>query len=143
MPIDIIVEPPAEQEIEKGDIVNLTVLATSDALYPVSYEWIFKNKTYEGPHAPPNVTYDPVTKMAYINTTNLSEKDLLNIEGLYRRFVFNQIQSRTVDVVVTLKKKPPGEPLIICFGHCDEYSMDFASFSWIRVKFVIDLPQQL
>ena len=46
VPIEIIAQPKLEQIVDQGDIVNLTVIATSDALCPPSYKWIFRNKTY-------------------------------------------------------------------------------------------------
>ena len=109
VPIEIIEEPPKEQLIKKGDIVELTVAATSDRLYPVSYKWIFKNKTYEGPNAPPHVQYDALTLKAYINTTDLTDEEMREIKGLYRREVFHQIQTRVVDVMVTLENEPVGK----------------------------------
>ena len=38
MPIEIVARPAEDQSVRQGDIVNLTVVATSDNLYPVTYK---------------------------------------------------------------------------------------------------------
>ena len=63
--------------------MNLTVVATSDDLYPLSYMWIFKNKTYEANEAPPFVIYNNTTRLAYINTADLTDEQMREIIGVY------------------------------------------------------------
>lgn len=109
MPIRILTQPQAVQSVERGDVVDLTVVATSDRLYPLSYKWIFKNKTYELDQAPPHVFYDVNSKVAYINTSGLSDQEMRSITGLYRREVFHQFQMEVVNVEVKLKGDPDGK----------------------------------
>ena len=109
MPIEIVTQPAEEQSVRQGDIVNLTVVATSDNLYPVTYKWYFKNETYEANQAPPHVIYDFETKLAYINTTDLTDEEMREIRGVYRRQVYHKFQSKDVYVEVTLKDEPVGK----------------------------------
>ncbi|KAK7091115.1 contactin-4-like isoform X2 [Littorina saxatilis] len=103
LPIRIAAKPPAKQTIEKGDIVNLTVVATADKLYPVAYKWHFNDITYEGVSAPPHVIYDINTKQAYINTSDLTDQQMRDIRGVYRREVYCELETVFVDVDVKLK----------------------------------------
>ena len=109
VPIEIVARPAEDQSVRQGDIVNLTVVATSDNLYPVTYKWYFKNKTYEANQAPPHVIYDFETKLAYINTTDLTDEEMREIRGVYRRQVYHKFQSMDVYVEVTLKDEPVGK----------------------------------
>ena len=106
VPIEILTRPAEAQSVEKGDVVNLTVVATSDSLYPLTYKWTYKNKTYEVDQAPPLVLYDTVTRLAYINTTDLSDQQMRDIKGVYRREIYHEFESMFVDVEVSLKDEP-------------------------------------
>ena len=106
VPIQIVTQPKAVQVVERGDVVDLTLVATSDRLYPLSYRWIFHNHTYELDQAPPHVFYDFTSKMAYINTTHLTDEQMRSIRGVYRREVYHQFQMEVVDVEVRLKGDP-------------------------------------
>lgn len=110
MPLTIVTQPAAKQSVRRGDIVNLTVVATSDDLYPLSYMWIFKNKTYSANEAPPFVIYDSTTKLAYINTTDLTDEEMQEIKGVYRRELYHKYERKFVEVEVTLKDEPVGKP---------------------------------
>ena len=108
VPIRITTRPKSVQTVRKGDTVNLTVAAVSDRLFPVSYRWIFKKKIYEGGQAPPHVLYNVSSGLAYINTTKLTDKEMLSIEGVYRGEVFHQLQKLVVNVDVRIKKNEGG-----------------------------------
>ena len=88
------------QAVGRGDTVNLTVAAVSDRLFPVSYRWIFKEKTYEGDQAPPHVLYNISSGFAYINTTNFTDEEMVSLRGVYRREVFHRVQKVVVNVEV-------------------------------------------
>ena len=103
MPIRITTRPKSVQAVGRGDTVNLTVVAVSDRLFPVSYRWILRSKLYEGDQAPPHVFYDVITRMAYINTTDLTAKEMISIRGVYRREVFHRIQKVVVNVDVRVR----------------------------------------
>nr|KAG5685703.1 hypothetical protein BaRGS_016052 [Batillaria attramentaria] len=101
LPITVTAQPEKmEKKVSKGDIVNLTVVATADALTPVKYRWTFKDITYEQNDAPPHVTFNPDTLLAYINTSTLTEEDFATIGGVYRREIYHQYESVYVDVEV-------------------------------------------
>ncbi|KAK7474892.1 hypothetical protein BaRGS_00033847 [Batillaria attramentaria] len=108
LPITVTVQPDdLDQVVSKGDIVNLTVVATSDVLTPIKYRWIFKNVTYESNEAPPYVTYDPVTQLAFINTSVLTDEEYAEIDGVYRREIYHQYQSVFVNIQVSREEAPP------------------------------------
>ncbi|PVD32184.1 hypothetical protein C0Q70_07613 [Pomacea canaliculata] len=104
-PIEIKVRPAAQQSVMKGDKVDLTVVATTDPLYApdMTYSWIFNNVNYTGDKAPPYVTYDIVNKLAYINTSELTDEEFKSIGGLYRRAISHPVQTVYVDVTVETK----------------------------------------
>ncbi|KAL8570002.1 hypothetical protein ACOMHN_056434 [Nucella lapillus] len=112
LPLTIITRPPSEQEITKGDVINFTVVATSDPLFfkALTYEWEFRNKTYTKEASPPFVVYDIWSRRATLNTSKLNDEQLENITGLYRRFVYHvdpsPYQRQEIDVMVTLKVEP-------------------------------------
>nr|KAG5690508.1 hypothetical protein BaRGS_008935 [Batillaria attramentaria] len=111
--ITVTVQPDdLDQVVSKGDIVNLTVVATSDVLTPIKYRWIFKNVTYESNEAPPHVTYDPVTQLAFINTSVLTDEEYAEIDGVYRREIYHQYQSVFVDIQVSREEAPPAPPVV-------------------------------
>ena len=103
VPIRITTMPKKVQAVRKGEKVDLTVVAVSDRLFPVSYRWIFKKKVYELDQAPPHVFYDVTTRLAYINTTDLTAKEMISIRGVYRREVFHRIQKVVVNVEVKVR----------------------------------------
>ena len=103
VPIRITTRPKKVQAVRKGEKVDLTVVAVSDRLFPVSYRWIFKKKVYELDQAPPHVFYDVTTRLAYINTTDLTAKEMISIRGVYRREVFHRIQKVVVNVEVKVR----------------------------------------
>ncbi|XP_025089098.1 neurofascin-like [Pomacea canaliculata] len=105
VPISIGFKPDEIQRVKKEDVVDLTVVATTDPLYEseMRYYWIFKNVLYEGSNAPPNVTYDAVSKRAYINTSVLTDEELTKIEGIYRRVITTPVETKHVDVEVVLE----------------------------------------
>ncbi|XP_070208211.1 neuroglian-like [Littorina saxatilis] len=109
LPIVITTKPPAVQTIEKGDIVNLTVVATADKLYPVAYKWQFNDITYERVSAPPHVIYDVNANLAYINTSDLTDQQMRDIRGVYRCEIYDEFETVLVDVKVRLK----GDPVVI------------------------------
>ena len=103
VPIRITTEPQIVQTVDRGDTVNLTVVAVSDRLFPVSYRWILRSRLYEGDQAPPHVFYNVSTGLAYINTSILTDEEMLSIKGVYRREVFHQLQKVVVNVDVRIK----------------------------------------
>ncbi|XP_025089093.1 contactin-5-like [Pomacea canaliculata] len=113
VPISISVKPNEIQRVKKEDVVELTVVATTDPLYEseMRYSWIFKNVTYEGSNAPPNVTYDAVSKRAYINTSVLTDEELKKIVGIYRRVITTPVETKHIDVEVKLEAKKT-EPVV-------------------------------
>ena len=100
VPIQITTRPKSVQAVDRGDTVNLTVAAVSDRLFPVSYRWIFKKKIYEGDQAPPHVLYNVSSGLAYINTTNFTDEEMVSLRGVYRREVFHRVQKVVVNVEV-------------------------------------------
>ncbi|XP_025090634.1 hemicentin-1-like isoform X1 [Pomacea canaliculata] len=107
-PIELKVKPSAEQSVNKGDVVDLTVEASTDPLYApnMTYSWIFKNVTYTGDKAPPYVTYDLVNKRAYINTSGLTDEEFKSIGGIYRRVISHPVETVYVDVSVETEHVP-------------------------------------
>ncbi|XP_055954970.1 neuroglian-like isoform X1 [Patella vulgata] len=101
-PIVITSRPPAVQEILKGDIVNLTVMAQTNSPWPIQYKWLFNNQTYDD--KPPFVTYNETSKYAYINTEDLSFEDYRTINGTYIRMVYNVHEKINVTIQVILKE---------------------------------------
>ncbi|XP_050409685.2 neuroglian [Patella vulgata] len=101
-PIVITSRPPAVQEILKGDIVNLTVMAQTNSPWPIQYKWFFNNQTYDD--KPPFVTYNETSKFAYINTEDLSFEDYRTINGTYIRMVYNVHEKINVTIQVILKE---------------------------------------
>ena len=118
MAIEITRRPAAEQTVEAGDIVDLTVLATSDPQFPVNYRWEFKNRTYEDTAAPPNVTYDIDTGLAYINTSGMNNAQMQRIAGLYRRVLYHAYQQKVVDVEVSVAGGDPRMFVCVCICVC-------------------------
>ena len=112
VPIQIIVRPKPQQIVEQGDIIDLTVVATSDPLYQLSYKWIFKDTTYEVDQTPPLVSYDVTTKLTFINTTGFTDGEMQRIKGVYRREIYHQFQTEVVDIEVKVKGEPDGKYMI-------------------------------
>ena len=108
VPIRVITKPKTVQLVQKGDTVNLTVVAVSDRLFTLSYKWIFNSKVYELDRTPPHVFYDVSSKLAYINTTGLTDEEMQSIKGVYRREVFHRIQKLVVNVEVRLMNDKGG-----------------------------------
>ena len=106
VPIRVITKPKTVQLVQKGDMVNLTVVAVSDRLFTLSYKWIFNSKVYELDRTPPHVFYDVSSKLAYINTTGLTDEEMQSIKGVYRREVFHRIQKLIVNVEVRIRTAP-------------------------------------
>ncbi|XP_025090623.1 neurofascin-like [Pomacea canaliculata] len=107
-PIEIKVRPAAEQSVNKGEEVDLTVVASTDPLYApeMTYSWIFKNVTYTGDKVPPHVSYDSVNNRAYINTSGLTDEEFKSIGGLYRRVISHPVETVYVDVSVETEHVP-------------------------------------
>lgn len=117
LPITVTVQPDnLDQEISRGDIVNLTVVAISDPLTPIKYRWIYKNVTFELNNAPPHVIYDDVTKLAYINTSLLTDQEYASLDGLYRREIYHQYEHKFIDVMVSRKESPTAPPVVSTAG---------------------------
>lgn len=106
LPIKIETQPNPVQEVTQGDIVNLTAVAKGDPLYHLYYEWFFDNATFTGDEAPPYVQYDPITKVAFINTTGLSNTEMSEIAGVYLREIYNEEQKVFVETEVIFKDEP-------------------------------------
>ncbi|CAG5118194.1 unnamed protein product [Candidula unifasciata] len=106
LPIRIEKRPPEEQEIDHGDTLDFTIVATTDPAMSLNYRWEFKNVTYSGSESPPFMVYDPTTLLAYINTSLLTEEQYETLEGTYRRTIYHSFETVYVDTVVTLKHKP-------------------------------------
>ncbi|XP_076437955.1 neurofascin-like [Babylonia areolata] len=102
LPIEILTQPSPRQVVSKGDLVNLTVVATTDPLLTLNYEWLFKGQNYSQKQSPPFVTYNMESKLAYINTSTLKDDQMANISGVYRRRIFHAFQEVFVDVEVVL-----------------------------------------
>ena len=62
-----------------------------------------------GNNAPPHVTYNPDTMLAYINVTELDEDEAPEIMGLYTRRIYNQEQELKVFVNVIGEGGPVGK----------------------------------
>ncbi|ESO94092.1 hypothetical protein LOTGIDRAFT_239531 [Lottia gigantea] len=101
-PILITYRPPAVQEIIKDQTVNLTITATTDPSMTLQYKWYFNNVTYLD--VPPFVTYDPVTMVTFIDTTDLSDEDYRKINGTYIREVFHKFERVNITMEVLLKE---------------------------------------
>ncbi|PVD32181.1 hypothetical protein C0Q70_07610 [Pomacea canaliculata] len=109
-PIEIKVRPATEQSVMKGDEVDLTVVATTDPLYApnMTYSWIFKNVSYTDDRVPPYVTFDSVSKRAYISTSGLTDEEFRSIGGIYRRVISHPVETVHVDVSVEAEHVPVG-----------------------------------
>ncbi|XP_025090637.1 uncharacterized protein LOC112561967 [Pomacea canaliculata] len=107
-PIEIKVRPATEQSVMKGDEVDLTVVATTDPLYApnMTYSWIFKNVSYTDDRVPPYVTFDSVSKRAYISTSGLTDEEFRSIGGIYRRVISHPVETVHVDVSVEAEHVP-------------------------------------
>ncbi|KAK6167373.1 hypothetical protein SNE40_021417 [Patella caerulea] len=101
-PIVITLRPPAVQEITKGDIVNLTVIAETNSPFEIRYKWFFNNQTYDD--MPPFVIFNDTSKSAYINTEDLSFENYRKINGTYIRMVYNAHETINITVQVVLKE---------------------------------------
>ncbi|GFO37479.1 neural cell adhesion molecule l1 [Plakobranchus ocellatus] len=101
LPITVTNDPKLHQEIKKGDIVNLTVTATTDPSETLAYKWEFNNETY--PVKPPHVTYNPKTYDAYINTSLLTQEEYETIGGVYYRILSHANDQKVVAMEVILK----------------------------------------
>lgn len=108
MPITVLVQPSLEQNIQKGDMVNLTVVAATDPLLSLTYQWLFQGRVYEMEDAPPYVSYDFVNKLAFINTSALTDEEYSSIRGTYRRKIFHEHETVFIDVIVNLDDFVPG-----------------------------------
>lgn len=62
--------------------------------------------SYTGDQAPPFVTYDHNTKLAFIETRDLTDEEMKQISGLYMREIINGPQKKMVTVEVVLKDSP-------------------------------------
>ncbi|KAL8575029.1 hypothetical protein ACOMHN_063561 [Nucella lapillus] len=107
----LLTQPQRMQVVNEGDIVNLTVVAKGDPLYQLSYEWFYRNASFKEPLAPPYVDYDPVTKLAIINTTGFTSEEMTDIEGVYSRAISNTLHTMHVDVEVKYAGKPVVVPV--------------------------------
>ncbi|RUS87763.1 hypothetical protein EGW08_004509, partial [Elysia chlorotica] len=114
LPITITNDPLLEQKIKKGDMVNLTVTASTDPSTTLSYSWMFKNTSY--PDKPPFVKYFPDTKIAYINTSLLTQDEYETIGGVYTRILGNSIQNKMVEMEVILTDGPIVGPVVAKSG---------------------------
>ncbi|GFO37484.1 neural cell adhesion molecule l1 [Plakobranchus ocellatus] len=110
LPITVTNDPKLRQEIKKGDIVNLTVTATTDPSETLAYKWEFNNDTY--PVKPPHVTYNPKTYDAYINTSLLTQEEYETIGGVYYRILSHANDQKIVAMEVILKDKPIVGPVV-------------------------------
>ncbi|GFS14659.1 neural cell adhesion molecule L1 [Elysia marginata] len=103
-------DPSLRQEIKKGDIVNLTVIATTDPSEQLTYSWEFNNQTYD--LRPPHVTYNKDTKEAFINTSLLTQQEYETIGGVYTRIIKHVHETLPVEMEVVLKDGPIVGPVV-------------------------------
>ncbi|XP_041361601.1 contactin-5-like [Gigantopelta aegis] len=105
LPITINERPPEKQEILKGDVVQLTVRASTEEGVDLQYQWFFNNTKYDI-NPPDHVTYDPLTLEAFINTSVLTDEQYRKINGTYIREVFYDFDRINVTTEVILKELP-------------------------------------
>ncbi|KAK3793538.1 hypothetical protein RRG08_023856 [Elysia crispata] len=103
-------EPLMQQKIKKGDIVNLTVTATTDPSETLAYAWEFKNESY--PEKPPFVLYNSQTKVAIINTSLLTQEEYDTIGGVYTRILSHGSDNKRVNMEVILTDGPVVGPVV-------------------------------
>ncbi|CAL1547741.1 unnamed protein product, partial [Lymnaea stagnalis] len=110
LPITITQQPELEQNIDHGDVIDLTIKATTDESQTLAYKWLhFQNKSTTVWDEPRFLTIDTVTHATIINTSLLSEKEYETVGGIYRRVISHTYETINVDVHVGLKDKPePG-----------------------------------
>uniref|UniRef100_A0A0B7B4G9 Neurofascin/L1/NrCAM C-terminal domain-containing protein n=1 Tax=Arion vulgaris TaxID=1028688 RepID=A0A0B7B4G9_9EUPU len=105
LPIRVLTRPSEEQNIDYGDVIHLTITATTDPSMALSYRWEFNNET--GPsYVPPFMDFDSTTMLGYINTSKLTEAQYDTVGGVYRRYISHTYQNEVVEIRVTLKDKP-------------------------------------
>ncbi|XP_012941177.1 neural cell adhesion molecule L1 [Aplysia californica] len=108
LPITITYQPKAIQDINKGDAVDLTVRATTDAsISRLVYIWTFNNVTYTD--TPPFAQVDPVQNRMFINTSALSPDEFKSVAGVYTCRIYHNYQSVTVETEVFIE--PGGAPV--------------------------------
>ncbi|XP_059158072.1 neural cell adhesion molecule L1-like [Physella acuta] len=104
LPITILKQPAATQEIDHGDTIDLTVTATTDPSQNLTYRW--KHNNTESLNPPPFVIYNPSTREAHINTSNLNTDQYESVRGIYIINVTHVFDYHVVEVNVILKDKP-------------------------------------
>ncbi|XP_055871553.1 neural cell adhesion molecule L1-like isoform X2 [Biomphalaria glabrata] len=113
LPIDLTQQINVNQEIDMGDSIDLTVLAKTDISQQLIYKWThFRNKSDLVGEEPKFTFHDSVTKVAYINTTGMTEAEYESLRGDYVVNISHLYDYRIERIHVTLKDKPaPEEPV--------------------------------
>uniref|UniRef100_A0A2C9KVQ7 Ig-like domain-containing protein n=1 Tax=Biomphalaria glabrata TaxID=6526 RepID=A0A2C9KVQ7_BIOGL len=97
----------ANQYIAYGNSIDLTVLAKSDISQQLNYKWThFRNKSDLVGEEPTFTFYDPMKKVAYINTTGMTEADYQSVGGEYVVNISHLYDYRIERIHVTLQDKP-------------------------------------
>uniref|UniRef100_A0A2C9KRB1 Ig-like domain-containing protein n=1 Tax=Biomphalaria glabrata TaxID=6526 RepID=A0A2C9KRB1_BIOGL len=113
VPIHVVSKPDSEQVInpEVGSILNFTVLATTDITQNLSYRWIYRSSIADLVGKVPTFTYsDRETNFAYIDTTDMKEKDYEAVVGFYTLNISNDYDYVIVKTRVRLQLQRQSEP---------------------------------
>ena len=124
-------------EVEEGDVVDLTVLASGDPLYELVEQWEIVNSTHSryftDGTVPPFVERQEDRQSVYryfIDTANMTSAQLKAIEGTYIRHFANRIVDTSVSIKVTLAPLPGEGCRATCF--C-EFVTAMSSMLWFCV----------
>ncbi|XP_050419366.1 uncharacterized protein LOC126832555 [Patella vulgata] len=101
--ITITEQPSSVQKITKGDMINLTVTASSDL--SLQYQWYFNNQAYD--LIPPFALHDTTVNQTYIDTRVLSGEDYRKVDGIYTLNVSNIFQTVQVTTEIVLVEADP------------------------------------
>ncbi|XP_059166600.1 neural cell adhesion molecule L1-like [Physella acuta] len=104
LPIIILYQPPSTQNIDFGDVIDLTVMAITDPSQNIIYRW--KHNNVESLNPPPFVVYNTTTREAYINTSNLNTDQYESVRGTYIINVTHVFDYSVVEVNVVLRDTP-------------------------------------
>lgn len=104
LPITIVSAPPQEQWVHHGDIVNLTVLATTDPGLVLKYRWGFANEMYNLNNMP-RYYFRRAAKMEIgIDTRLLTQAEFEAIGGVHRIEVSTVLETQLVETNVNPHK---------------------------------------
>ncbi|BFZ25079.1 hypothetical protein BsWGS_28118 [Bradybaena similaris] len=100
LPITIVSAPPQEQWVHHGDMVNLTVIATTDPALVLKYQWGFGNETYNMNNMPRHYFRRAARMEVGIDTRLLTQAEFKAIGGVHRIEVSTVFETQLVETDV-------------------------------------------